>query len=132
MKSLEFIGTVICNVVNGIKIKLPDGWSDTALFKTTIPYERIVYLDKNGNDITYFNFYPDNAINGSSHTGNLLTRIDNDGYILLPTEARNNELLGDSVYLIGKGDHIEMRLKAPEVFHDSFYENVSHFLELFK
>lgn len=41
MKSLVFVGSDICNVVNDIKIKLPDSWSDAALFKTTILYKRI-------------------------------------------------------------------------------------------
>lgn len=132
MKSLEFVGSDCCEVVNGTKFKLPTAWSDTALFKKTIPYERIVYLDKNGKDITYFNFYPDNAIDGTCHTGNFLTRIDSEGYILLPIEARNNASLGDVVYLIGKGDHIEMRFEKPEAFNDSFYETVSQFLNLFE
>lgn len=131
MKSLEFVGSEICEVENGFKFKLPSAWLDTDLFKRTIFYERISYLDKKGNDITYFNFYPDSTVDGGTHSGKYLTRINDEGYIILPIEARNNNALGEFVFLIGQCDHIEMRFEKPTDFNDSFYEEVSRFLDLF-
>lgn len=130
-KHIEFAEIEKCPVVDGIKVKLPSAWCDNTFSRKTIPYERITYADKNEEEVDYFNLYLNNAIDGTKHSGKYLTRIDNELFLLLPIEAQNSEHLNDYVYLIGKGDFIQMRFSEPETFSDEFFEQVSTFMNLF-
>lgn len=132
MKSLSFVGNEKCKVIDGIKIELPYAFSDESFYCSTIPYRRIDYKQKNDEYISYFKCFLDRKIDGTCHCGLSLTRIDKEGFLYLPIEAINSPLLLDYVYVVGMGDHIELRLTEPNRFNDSFFEEVSSFLALFE